>query len=410
MRSRFHPASSVFAAFAALFAAVGSAQAAFDKEEAEIKALVADGKYESAASLINGRPELLTEPHFVRLFTHLLTTKYIYTINFSIFALKDLKKGERVEDHRGKQGTYKMVGGPLDALLYQRIKQNPNSPELNYAVGEYLSRGDECGCREAGPLKDLPGNDATYFLKAYKAGVADDWSLFRIGVDHQQEGRLDDAIVFYKKAQALNPAEINPTYNLAAVYYVKKDYTTANRYVEKVLGKYDDSSFNADTYALHGMILTALKDYAGAEKSLDQALKIKNWHKEAFTTLLAIYRQTKQNDKYVRRAQDFIALDYGNTYTFNVYVDYLQQAGQTDLDKRVEQYLLALDLKDSQQIGALYFNLGRMADQRDDKAEAVRRYKKSLAALKTLKEPPEGAIPALTKRIGELGGKGAKSE
>jgi hypothetical protein len=65
----------------------------------------------AAASIINERPELMAEPRFVRLLTHILTTKYAYAINFSIFALKDLKKGERIEDYRGKPGTYKMAGG-----------------------------------------------------------------------------------------------------------------------------------------------------------------------------------------------------------------------------------------------------------------------------------------------------------
>jgi len=393
---------------AAALVMAGPAQAAFEKEEAEIKALVEDGKYHSAVSIINERPELLAEPRFVRLFTHILTTQYAYAINFSIFALKDLKKGERIEDYRGKPGSYQMIGGPLDELLYQRIKKNPESPDLNFAVGEYLSRGEACGCREAGPLKDLPGNETSYFLKAYQGNVADDWSLFRIGVNHQYAGKYDDAITFYKKALALNPNEINATYNLAAVYYAKKDPKTARPYIEKILGKYEDSSLNADTYALHGMILTELKDHERAEKSLDQALKIKRWHAEAFSTLLTVYRQTRQNDKYIQRVQDFIALDYGNTYTFNAYIDFLQQTQQTVPDRKIEKHLLALKLTDAQQNGALYFNLGRWADMNNDKPEALRRYRLSLASLQTLKNPPEGAIPGLTQRIRELSVLGGK--
>jgi hypothetical protein len=59
----------------------------------------------------------MAEPRFVRLLTHILTTKYAYAINFSIFALKDLKKGERIEDYRGKPGTYKMAGGARRVAL-----------------------------------------------------------------------------------------------------------------------------------------------------------------------------------------------------------------------------------------------------------------------------------------------------
>ena len=43
---------------------------------------------------------------------------------------------------------------------------------------------------------------------------------------------------------------------------------------------------------------------------------------------------------------------------------------QTDLDRKAEQHLLALKLTEPKQNGALYFNLARMADDRDDQAVA----------------------------------------
>jgi hypothetical protein len=78
---------------------------------------------------------------------------------------------------------------------------------------------------------------------------------------------------------------------------------------------------------------------------------------------------------------------------------------QTSLDRKIEQHLLALKLTEANQNDALYFNLARMADTRDDKAEALRRYERSLAALKAMKEPPEGAVPAVEGRVRELGKK-----
>jgi tetratricopeptide (TPR) repeat protein len=375
------------------------AEASFKKDEEKINAYVEDEKYLTAAEYIVNRTDLLGQPEFVRQLTHILTTKYIAAINYSLFSLKDLDKGERIEDYRGKSGMSTMVGGQLDELLYQRIKKNPNSPEINFAVGEYLSRGDACGCRSPGPLKDLSGDDAAYFLKAYKGGVADDWSLFRIGMHYQVEGKLDDAIAFYKKSLAINPDGVDANYDLASVYFVKKDDRKALGYIEKVLGKYNDPELDADTYALHGSILVALGNDRDAEKSLQQALKLKSWHEDAFKELLQLYRRTGQDDKYIAEAGNFIALDYGNTQTFNTYIDYLQRVGQSDLDRKVEKHLLALKLTDARQNGALYFNLGRMADMRSDEGEAIKRYKRSLAEMKTLKNPPEGAIPALMQRI-----------
>lgn len=75
---------------------------------------------------------------------------------------------------------------------------------------------------------------------------------------------------------------------------------------------------------------------------------------------------------------------------------------QTNLDRKIEQSLLTLELTEPKQNGALYFNLARMADTRDDKTEALRRYQRSLAELKAMKEPPEGAVPVVEGRIQEL--------
>jgi tetratricopeptide (TPR) repeat protein len=389
----------IFISWLAGYAAPVQAAASFKNDEKKVNAFVEEGKYLTAAEYIANRADLLKQPEFVRLLTHILTTKYIAAINYSVFALKDLGKGERVEDYRGKSGTSTMVGGQLDELLYQRIKENPNSPDINFAVGEYLSRGDACGCRTPGPLKDLSGDDAIYFLKAYKGGVVDDWSLFRIGMHYQVKGKLDDAIAFYKKSLAINPDGIDANYNLGSAYFSKKKYKNAVDYIDKTLGKYNDPELDADAYALRGIILEALDNDKDAEKSLRQALKLKSWHEDAFKELLRLYRRTGQDDKYVAEANSFIALDYGNTQTFNTYIDYLQEAGQSALDRKVEKNLLALKLTDARQNGALYFNLGRMADMRNDEGEAIKRYKRSLAALKTLKNPPEDAIPALEQRI-----------
>ena len=46
---------------------------------------------------------------------------------------------------------------------------------------------------------------------------------------------------------------------------------------------------------------------------------------------------------------------------------------QTDLDRKIEQNLLALNLAEPKQNGALYFNLARMADYRDDQSRVSKR-------------------------------------
>lgn len=75
---------------------------------------------------------------------------------------------------------------------------------------------------------------------------------------------------------------------------------------------------------------------------------------------------------------------------------------QADLDRRIEQHLLTLKLTEPKQNDVLCFSLARMADYPDDRPEALRRYERSLAAFKSMKEPTEGAAPVVEKRIRAL--------
>lgn len=59
----------------------------------------------------------------------------------------------------------------------------------------------------------------------------------------------------------------------------------------------------------------------------------------------------------------------------------------------------------TQEAGSSQTNLDRVADTRNDKAEALRHHEQSLAAFKTMKEQPEGMVPVLTQRVWELGKK-----
>lgn len=371
------------------------------KEDTTVDALIAKRAYLSFATYVHDHPALLDQPRYVRLYTHVLTTQYTFAINFSIFTLKDLKPGEHAEDFRGKPGTYEFAGTGLDDLLYNQIKAHPDSPDINYAVGEYLSRGESCGCRH-GPLRDLSGSATDYFTKAYRSGVYDDWSLFQLGVAQHSQGHFDTAIGYYIKALALNPNAVDPEYNLATAYFAKHDYKKAKLYVEKTLGRYKDSGLSADSYAMHGLILTALHDDTKAEQSFVEAQKLQRWQPEAFTGLLDLYRRKKERDKYIECAERYIALDYGNPYAFNQYVDYVQSRGSTHEDGRVEHDLLALKLTDAEKNGALYFNLARLADQRGDRVEALIRYRRSLSALKAASKRNDQAINVVTARIADL--------
>jgi tetratricopeptide (TPR) repeat protein len=378
--------------------------AKFEKEQAALDALMAKRQYASAAEYIHSRPNLLNEPRFFRQLSHILTNYYTFQVNFGLFATRDLKEGERLEDVRGAKGDHKMVGGDWEKSLYDTLKKHPESPDINFAVGEYLSLGQLCGCTSLRLFRGEQADDFFYFERAYKGDVFDYWSLFRMG-NHYAGGPSPDlkkATGYYEKSLKLNPDYTETHYNLASVYYSLGDYVSAKKHSAKTLGKYPDATLNADSYANYGRIEAALGNYTSAEKNYQKAREYVFWHAPTFNELANLYRKTRRFDAYKKTVNDYIALDYGNTYTFNVYVDYLADHKLIKEDREIVTELAKRQYSRTEEIGAVFFNLGRIAEMERNTALAAQHYAKSLGALKKLPNPPPGAIEALTHSINRL--------
>jgi len=126
------------------------------------------------------------------------------------------------------------------------------------------------------------------------------------------------------------------------------------------------------------------------------------WHARACDGLIDLYRKGKRFDAYNKTVKDYIALDYSNTYTFNVYVDYLADQKLIPADREVAWDLAKRQYARTEETGAVFFNLGRIAELDENKALAAQHYAKSLEALKKLSQPPPGAIEALTHSLKRL--------
>jgi tetratricopeptide (TPR) repeat protein len=393
---------TVFPRFALAISAVlflGSpARAAFEEDEAKIDKLVAQRKYLSAAKAIDERADLRGQPRFVRKMSHILVNDYAITVGFSVFALRDLKESEDIEKIRGTPGQYTMIGGDLEKLLHDALAAHPNDPDLQFAVGEYLSRGKACGCASPRLFVGERADEYPYFERAYRAGIRDDWSLFRMGV-HDMSGAKPDlakAVELFGASLKEKPDQVGAHYNAAIAYFWLKDYTSAKTHSAQALGRYGKADLDADTYSVHARIETALGDTRAAEKAFRKALELRPPHEAAFTGLLDLLRSQKRFDEYKRRAASFIALDYGNTYPFGVYLGYVGEAGVIDTDKDLARELAGREYARPQEVGAVFYSLGRLAELASDRALAYKHYRKSLSALRKLGKPPQGSIEALT--------------
>jgi tetratricopeptide (TPR) repeat protein len=374
------------------------ARAAHEKELADVDALVAQGRYQSAAAYINDRSDLRSRPRFLREMSHILVTYYAMTLNFRMFALRDLEKGEELEKVRGAPGKYVMVGGDWEKTLHDAVEAKPDDPDIQFAVGEFLSRGKACGCAKPELFVGEGADEFPYFDRAYRAGISDYWSLFRMGVHHMSGGKPDlaKAVVLFEQSLKEKADHVATRYNAAVAYFWLKEYASARKHSAQAVGLYGTPQLDADTYNVHARVELSLGDAAAAEKAFRKALELRPPHEGAFTGLLALLRSQNRFDDYQQRAAAFIALDYRNTYPFGVYLGFVEKAGVIDADRDLARELAAREYARPEEVGAVFYSLGHLAELASDRGLANQHYSRSLDALRKLDKPPEGSIEALT--------------
>lgn len=377
------------------------ARADFEKEQSEFDAMVAQRKYQSAAAYIQGRPDLMAQPRFLRRLSHVLVTYYTMNINFTFFAVKDLQEGERIEDLRGAPGTHQLASGDWEQVLFEAMEKRPADPDLNFAVGEYLSRGQACGCARPQRFVGAKGDEFPYFERAYRAGIFDYWSLFRMGVHHMagDTAALHTAVHLFDESLKEKPDHVATHYNEAVAHVWLGEYALARAHSLQALGRYGNPALDADTYNVQARIELALGDRAAAGKAFARALELKSSHPDAFTGFLGLLRADGQFAEYKRRVLAFAALDFANTWPLGVYAEYVRKAGATDADREIARSLAARQYARDEEVGAVFYNLGRMAEWDGERTLAHARFRKSLEALKRCQRAPPGSIEALTELV-----------
>lgn len=369
--------------------------------EAEVDRLAAQQKYLSAVTAITSSPERLASPRLLRKATHLLVSYYVISVNFGLFALRDLAPGERIEQVRGKAGDYVIVGGDWEKVLFEALAARPEDPELSFAVGEYLSRGAASGCGRPQFFTGDRGDDYPYFERAYRAGLRDAWSLFRMGLHHlsAEPPDLRRAVALFDEALALSPDDVATHYDKAAALMLLGEPAAALVHSRKALGRYGNASLDADTYNLQARIEVALGEVAAAERDFGRALELLPQHDKAFSGLLQLLRSGKKETEYRSRVLKFASLDFANTWPLGVWVEYVGDAGVEAVDREIEKTLATRRYAGLREVGAVFYNLGRFLEIAGDRAGAHRNYRRSLEALRRQKDPPAGSVEVLEKLV-----------
>lgn len=384
-----------------LLAVPTTAHAAFEKEQAEIDGLVAAKKYLSAAQYIDSRPELRAQPRYLRELSHILVTYYAMTFNFRLFSLRDLEATEQIEKVRGSSGAFTILGGDWEKVLRDALDASPDDPNIHFAVGEYLSRGKACGCAKPELFVGANAEEFPHLDAAFRAGIRDYWSLFRMGVHHlsAEPPNLQKAVELFEASSTEKPDFADSHYNAAIAYFWLKDYPAARKHADLAAGRYGDNKLDADSFNVQGRIYLAMEAGSDAEKALRRALELQPSHEGAFVALLDLLRSAKRFPEYKTVASSYIALEYGNTYPFGVYLQSVMKAGVSDADRELGRELAARAYSGPREVGAVFYGLGHLAELDSDRPLAHTRYQRSLEALRQQETAPKGAVQAVTELV-----------
>ncbi len=175
-----------------------------------------------------------------------------------------------------------------EAAFQTALRDDPESAEAVYGIGSvYLNQGKNSEAQK-------------YFERAlkmratYPDTLANSWN--NLGLIAGREGRLDDAVAYFRESLRLSPDHPIALNNLGSAYRQQKRWNEANETYQRVLAiNPNDADAN---YGL-GMVYAQQDDTARAFERLQQALKARPNYPEALNNLGILYLRTHRRDEAV---------------------------------------------------------------------------------------------------------------
>mgnify|MGYP003295125277 CR=1 FL=1 len=165
--------------------------------------LIQTKKYESAMNLLNAADPTNDRPDYVITKTNLVLNYFVSSIMHQIFALKDLKPNEDVNDYRGEQGSYSMFFFAPDSLLNRLKAKYPDNYEIHKTLGDFYRQVDiKYGNWFSDSVLDYMYDN---YKIAYEHDVYDANSLYCIGYYLLLTQSYENSISYFEKSLELDP-------------------------------------------------------------------------------------------------------------------------------------------------------------------------------------------------------------
>ena len=211
-----------------------------------------------------------------------------------------------------------------------------------------------------------------------------------MGAILQKEGRLDEALSYYKQAENLDPSNINTRINTGTLYQQKEDYRTAIKAYESVLILYPDN-INANLY--RAQCLEKLGENKSAQEAYKKVLALDPNNEYLKTQMVENAKKLMTNEQFV----EYVNTQMASQNPSEIFYDYaIQLHKDGDIDNSVFMYNQAIKTAKKQE-PEMYINLALAQAQGNKFEEAIN----TLQSAQT-KFPNNSAISTTQKNIASM--------
>jgi len=229
-----------------------------------------------------------------------------------------------------------------EASFQHALRDNPQSAEAEYGLGSVSLKQSKLAEAQARFLR------ATQLQSAYPDTLPDAWN--NLGLLATRNGRMTDAIQYFKKSLELSPDHMVALVNLGNAYRQQRRWDDARAIFERAVavGPQDPEA----NYGL-AMVYAQLNDTSRAHEYLQKALALRPAYPEALNNLGILYLRTAQRDKAVASFEECIrvAPDFNQAYLNLARVYALE--GASENARKLLRQLLAQHPDDAQAKAAL---------------------------------------------------------
>ena len=205
----------------------------------------------------------------------LLWNYYASRIGADMFALRDLKDNERIEDVRGEEGTFSMFLFESQKILKRMLDQYPDDPRIHRAMGQFHYKqawADPDAKTEDG--KSCIDVAFEHLSKAVKGGADDDSTRFALGHMEMSRGKIAESIPHFEKCIEFNADYAAAHFNLASARFEVGPMKDALKPAKRAIELYSDPALKSDAASLTGDILAALGENKDSLRHYEMADEI----------------------------------------------------------------------------------------------------------------------------------------